>query len=332
MSFINWGSERPEQLEIRRRLEEQAMFEQAARISQARRGSSQPGVGGGGTPACTLAPIYWPTDINNFDSHTIDFDTPVTNVSRLTSAFGLNPNGHVHDGEFSNVNIYIDLWDLDAETWVNVWGRGIQTQSGSDIEYHIEGNVDANFVTIGAVSKLKVWSSPEMDQTFHDWGDNTTDKFILHSECPTACSPVRFLRDTVNWADQGGDENFDEYVIEFSPISNVTQLVSAFPNRQEVDNSGSAHTHSSITTSKLSIDLWDAVNSIWINVWNHQLENTFYSIGEDSYDYVIGGSVSVCFSNIESVTKMKVYVDSPSDQTYHDWLGEDSFKFYGDFS
>lgn len=31
MSFINWGSESPEQLAIRRQLEEQAIYEQAVR-------------------------------------------------------------------------------------------------------------------------------------------------------------------------------------------------------------------------------------------------------------------------------------------------------------
>jgi hypothetical protein len=49
MSFINWGSESPEQIAIRRRLEEQAVYEQAARMAQARQkaGNAQAGVGGG---------------------------------------------------------------------------------------------------------------------------------------------------------------------------------------------------------------------------------------------------------------------------------------------
>ena len=49
MSFINWGSESPEQLAMRRRLEEQAVYEQAARMAQARQkaGNAQAGVGGG---------------------------------------------------------------------------------------------------------------------------------------------------------------------------------------------------------------------------------------------------------------------------------------------
>ena len=50
MSFINWGNERPEQLAIRRQLEQQALYEQAARMAQAkqRAGNAPVGVGGGG--------------------------------------------------------------------------------------------------------------------------------------------------------------------------------------------------------------------------------------------------------------------------------------------
>jgi len=33
MSFINWGSESPEQLAIRRQIEEQALYEQAVRAT-----------------------------------------------------------------------------------------------------------------------------------------------------------------------------------------------------------------------------------------------------------------------------------------------------------
>jgi hypothetical protein len=340
MAFINWGSESPEQLAIRRRFEEQALYEQMVMMAQSRAGQAPGAAGGGGNipPSCTLVPIFWPTEIDDFNSHTIEFMTPVTNVSRLTSVFGLNPAGHVHAVDFDDVNIYIDLYDADQEVWVNVWGRLIESQNDENVDYFFRKTIDASFVTIANVSALKVWSSAEMDQTFHDFGGNTTDKFILHSECPTACSPVSFFLDTVNWAAQGGDEDFgtDEdngmNIIEFDPIYNVTRLVSAFPDRLDdvYQASGFAHTHNGLETSKLSIDLWDAVNEIWINVWNHQLDNTFLSIDEASYGYVIGGSISACFPNIAEVTKMKVYVDFPSNQTYHAWFGEDSFKFYGE--
>lgn len=46
MSFINWGNESPEQLAIRRQIEQQAIFEQAARVRAMRAGNA-PGVAGG---------------------------------------------------------------------------------------------------------------------------------------------------------------------------------------------------------------------------------------------------------------------------------------------
>jgi hypothetical protein len=50
MSFINWGQESQKQLEIRRQLEQQALYEQVARITQARnRAGNAPGAAGGGS-------------------------------------------------------------------------------------------------------------------------------------------------------------------------------------------------------------------------------------------------------------------------------------------
>jgi hypothetical protein len=52
MSYINWGQESPEQLAIRRRIEEQqhALYEQAIRAGKARAGQAPGVAGGGGTP------------------------------------------------------------------------------------------------------------------------------------------------------------------------------------------------------------------------------------------------------------------------------------------
>jgi len=49
MSYINWGSESPEQLAIRRQIEEQALYEQAVRSTRARnRAGNTPGAAAGG--------------------------------------------------------------------------------------------------------------------------------------------------------------------------------------------------------------------------------------------------------------------------------------------
>lgn len=54
MSFINWGSESPEIAAIRRRLEEQALYEQAARMRQAKNRAGNAVTGSGGDPLTGL--------------------------------------------------------------------------------------------------------------------------------------------------------------------------------------------------------------------------------------------------------------------------------------
>lgn len=55
MSFINWGQESPEQLALRKKLEQDAIYEQAIRMAQIRQLTSQAVAGGGGD---TLAGLY----------------------------------------------------------------------------------------------------------------------------------------------------------------------------------------------------------------------------------------------------------------------------------
>ena len=58
MSYINWGSESPEQLAIRKQIEEQALYEQAVRATRARsRSGNTPGAaaGGGGYTGVSVA-------------------------------------------------------------------------------------------------------------------------------------------------------------------------------------------------------------------------------------------------------------------------------------
>ena len=54
MSYINWGSESPEQLALRRMIEEQALYEQAVRSARARAGQAPGVAGGGGDPLIGL--------------------------------------------------------------------------------------------------------------------------------------------------------------------------------------------------------------------------------------------------------------------------------------
>jgi hypothetical protein len=64
MHFINWGSESPEQLAIRRRIEEQALYEQAVRAAMQRAGQA-PAVGGGSADPFT---DLYGVGISDFDA------------------------------------------------------------------------------------------------------------------------------------------------------------------------------------------------------------------------------------------------------------------------
>jgi hypothetical protein len=63
MSLFNWGNETPEQLAIRARMEQEFLYEQAARIARARnRAGNTPGVAGSGGKA----QVNLDNTINNF--------------------------------------------------------------------------------------------------------------------------------------------------------------------------------------------------------------------------------------------------------------------------
>lgn len=57
MSYINWGSESPEQLAIRRRLEDQELYEQAVRSARSRAGQAR-GVAGSGGSRTNFAALF----------------------------------------------------------------------------------------------------------------------------------------------------------------------------------------------------------------------------------------------------------------------------------
>jgi hypothetical protein len=60
MSFINWGNENPEQLRLRKRLEEEAIFEQF-RMAQLAALSASAGSGGNLPPTTTTTTTALPT-------------------------------------------------------------------------------------------------------------------------------------------------------------------------------------------------------------------------------------------------------------------------------
>ena len=103
MSYINWGSESPDQLALRRRIEEHALYEQAVRVARARAGQA-PGAVGEGSSLPRAIKISARTA-------TVSYVDPVTNIIKIFVVDYDNPE----DLAFSqDLDTKIDATTLDS--------------------------------------------------------------------------------------------------------------------------------------------------------------------------------------------------------------------------
>jgi hypothetical protein len=191
MTLINWGSESPDQLAIRRRLEEQALYEQAVRMAQARNRAGN-AVGCGSKPNILVGSVDWldvapgggsGTDPEDFDYGDFDnwttaefFISPsLTDIRRLVLSSGA-ANAHVHE-DLPYSNLTIDLYDASASSWVTVWSYTLPNpnypEDGSG-DYLLNG-IDVVFPAIGEVTRIRLTSDPGSDQTYHDWDQDSSN-------------------------------------------------------------------------------------------------------------------------------------------------------------
>jgi len=123
MSFINWGGESPEQLKIRRRLEEEgALFEQAVRASSAM--ASAGGVGGSRLPV-----PYWKTATDTAWLYP---------KSDLAEALELTNVEYTKEG---NRYVFANLVDLDL-FYYDVWYRTSISQPVNNTSYSLAVNTE----------------------------------------------------------------------------------------------------------------------------------------------------------------------------------------------
>ena len=125
---------------------------------------------------------------------------------------------------------------------------------------------------------------------------------------------------SINWSTYSGDSDFDNYDIVFPPILNVTRLTigkCGFAN---------AHVHDDYESSDLSIDLYDDSIDNWVTVWSYTLNNPNYDV-DSSPDLYFPGNIDVTFTNITSVSGIRMYSDPGQEQTYHDFEGL-TFNFF----
>jgi hypothetical protein len=120
---------------------------------------------------------------------------------------------------------------------------------------------------------------------------------------------------SIDWFAEGGDTDFDTYTINIPPILNVTRLTTS------IRGIATAHVHNDYESSNLKIELYSDSLFGWIEVWAYTLVNQRYGIDETSADLHFPGNIDVTFSNIPSVSGIRVTSDPGSDQTYHDWGG-----------
>jgi hypothetical protein len=101
MSFINWGNESPEQIAIRRQIEQQAIFEQAARVRAMRAGNA-PGVAGGSNQQEELPTNFIEFVLNTEEELDFEIEHEVTENTSCTINWG---DGTVEEHEYlTNVN------------------------------------------------------------------------------------------------------------------------------------------------------------------------------------------------------------------------------------
>ena len=119
---------------------------------------------------------------------------------------------------------------------------------------------------------------------------------------------------SINWSTYSGESDFDTYDIVIPTISNVTRLtISKCGN-------ATAHVHSDYESSDLSIDLYDDSIDNWVTVWSYTLNNPNYDV-DPSPDLYFPGNIDVTFTNITSVSGIRMYSDPGQGDTYHDWGG-----------
>jgi hypothetical protein len=119
---------------------------------------------------------------------------------------------------------------------------------------------------------------------------------------------------SIDWFAEGGETDFDTYTINIPPILNVTRLTTS------IRGIATAHVHSDYESSNLKIELYSDSLFGWIEVWAYTLVNQNYD-AESSADLHFPGNIDVTFSNIASVSGIRVTSDPGSGDTYHDWGG-----------
>ena len=168
MSFINWGSESPEQLRARKEWDDQIMFEQAA-FQAATAAAAAAGSGTIRTNKISFKK-YAPSGQGGFvDAEVYEFDywetsnfPAIKDVSRLVLNPGstdsdTDPYAHSHSDD-GHEDLTISLYDTDGDRWVTVWTHKLDDDG--DEEYFFD--LDISFPTIASVTAIRLGSYQDL--------------------------------------------------------------------------------------------------------------------------------------------------------------------------
>ena len=204
--LFDWGNRTSDQRAEQRRLEMDAVYEQAVRMAQAQnRAGNAPGVGGGRVPFTNKISFnkYAPGGQGGFiDPELYSFDywetsnfPSVKNVSRLVLNPGstdsdTDPYAHSHSDD-GHEDLTVSLFDGDGDRWVTVWTHRLDDDG--DEEYFFD--LDISFPPIASVTAIRLGSYPGSSWTYHNW-DSTTKPaiFELYSDGVTPSPGVLVLQ------------------------------------------------------------------------------------------------------------------------------------------
>ena len=119
---------------------------------------------------------------------------------------------------------------------------------------------------------------------------------------------------SINWSSYSGETDFNDNIIQIPSISNVRRFtISKCGN-------ATAHVHEQWESSDLKIELYDDSINDWVTVWSYTLYNTNFDFAWSPY-LNLSGNIDVTFTNITSVSGIRVTSDPGSGFTYHNWGG-----------
>ena len=187
--LFDWGNRNPEQRAEQRRLEMDAIYEQAVRMAQARnRAGNAPGAVGGGKSLASdfIATVDWlaiapagegtplGAGYDNFDTWASEPFPPILLARRLKIRAD-SANAHVHQ-DYQSSNLTLDLYDALTSTWITVWTKNLQNPNYPDNDsndFFVNG-IDVTFPEIAQVTQIRFTSDPGSGQTYHDWDEDST--------------------------------------------------------------------------------------------------------------------------------------------------------------